>query len=311
MQPGPSPSIRTQVESLLAAATGHGHFFDALRLYRELTGNNDLALMLNQLIYWSERATRKDGSVFKTSADWKKEIGVSNYAVRQFKKLPFIECRVRKANAYPTTHYRVRVHILLQLTKKYLASQAKAAPGRPARINLSPGSGQPPVPVKSTTTAVEMDRSLTDITSTITPVMTTKRGKDHQNAPPLPSQADREGLGSIKTGSEPVPGSAPGELPCPPDEFPAVLIALAGVTGLDPRLKSHAVRLDKVSRELMSAGYTPANIKAFMPYWRSHDWRYKKDQQLPTPEDVLEQIARSRISPREDFAASWAATING
>jgi hypothetical protein len=89
----------------------------------------------------------------------------------------------------------------------------------------------------------------------------------------------------------------------------AISTALAGITGLDPRLVSHAVRLDRVSRELMQAGYTPANIKAFMPYWRSHDWRWKKDQQRPTPEDVLEQIQRSKRSPRDDLAASWRELV--
>jgi hypothetical protein len=202
MEKRTSPSIRTQIESLLEAATGHGHLFDALRLYRALTGNNDLALMLNQLIYWSERATRKDGSVFKSSADWKEECGVSDYAVRQFKKLPFIESRVRKANAYPTTHYRVRVDILLKLTKKYLSSQPHSAPKKPAQVDASLKGKQPPSTVNSTTTPVEMDRTLTDITSTITPGITANRGKTRQNAPPLHSLPDHECLEMIKTEPE-------------------------------------------------------------------------------------------------------------
>jgi hypothetical protein len=107
------------------------------------------------------------------------------------------------------------------------------------------------------------------------------------------------------------PVKDPRELPPPQNNLPAILSALAGITGLDPRLKSHAVRLDRVSRELTQAGYTPENVKAFMSYWRSHDWRWKKDQQRPTPEDVLEQIARSRISPGKELAASWAEALAG
>ena len=98
----------------------------------------------------------------------------------------------------------------------------------------------------------------------------------------------------------------------PPDpDLHAISTALAATTGLDPRLKSHAVRLDRASRELMQAGYTPAQVSAFLPYWRSHDWRWKKDRQLPTPEDLLADIARSGKTKAQELAESWGYAING
>lgn len=71
-------------------------------------------MILHQLLYWSDRAKRKDGFVYKSSAEWQKELGVKDHAVRKFKKLPDIETIVRRANGHPTNHYRVRLEELKQ-----------------------------------------------------------------------------------------------------------------------------------------------------------------------------------------------------
>jgi len=50
---------------------------------------------------------RRDGFVYKSSHDWFLETGASDHAVRKFKKQPFVETKVLKANGVPTTHYRI------------------------------------------------------------------------------------------------------------------------------------------------------------------------------------------------------------
>lgn len=68
--------------------------------------------MLHQLLYWTDRAKHKDGFVYKSSAEWQKELGVQDHAVRKFKKLPYIETIVHRAYGHPSTHYRVRINEL-------------------------------------------------------------------------------------------------------------------------------------------------------------------------------------------------------
>ena len=95
----------------------------------------------------------------------------------------------------------------------------------------------------------------------------------------------------------------------PSGVFGMIQVALAEVTGCDPRLRSHAARLEQVASELMQAGYTPENVRGFAGYWRANDFRWKKDQQLPTPEDVLAQIPRSKRTPRDALRESWLAVV--
>jgi hypothetical protein len=291
--PRSTPSIREQVHALLKEATGYGNTFTAIRLFQEITGSIPLALLLNQLLYWSERTTRRDGSVFKSSTDWEKEMGVTGYAVRQFKKLPFIETTVQRANTYPTTHYRIHGEMLLAMVAQYLAPQSKTTHGDEAQFDSTDCTVRQQSPALSTITSVETDKSLTDITSDITPVNTTTRGPTQKTAPPGHSGTEIEREEVIKTKNQPV------------QENDLFIAALAEVTGCDPHLRSHAVRLGRVARELMQAGYSPENIRSFAGYWRANDFRWKKDKQLPTPEDVLAQIPRSRTPTRVDHAASW------
>jgi AhpD family alkylhydroperoxidase len=250
------------------------------------------------LLYWSERATRKDGSVYKTSADWEEELSVSGYAVRQFKKLPFIETTVQRANAYPTTHYRIRGGMLLKMVRQYLALQLKSAHGDDAQFDSTDRTVRQQAPVLSTITSVETDKSLTDITSDITPVNTTTRGPTQKNAPPGHSGTEIEREEVIKIDPK-----------APPGVFEMIQVALAEVTSCDPHLCSHAARLGRVARELMQAGYTPDNVRGFAGYWRANDFRYKKDKQLPTPEDVLAQIPRSKRTPRDALRESWSEAL--
>jgi len=70
--------------------------------------------MLHQLLYWSDRAKRKDGFVYKSSVEWQKELDVKDHTVRKVNKLPYIETVVHRANGHPTNHNRVRFEELKQ-----------------------------------------------------------------------------------------------------------------------------------------------------------------------------------------------------
>jgi len=94
--------------------TGHADFSSQLNLFTDLTDDPILALMLSRLIYWSDRATRADGFVYKSAEAWKAELRATRYRVRLFNDLPFVITELHRANKRPTTHYKVDFVKLVQ-----------------------------------------------------------------------------------------------------------------------------------------------------------------------------------------------------
>lgn len=101
-----------RIFEIIKEMTGHAYILTAPQLFVDLTGDLTLAAMLSQLIYWSDRSVRPDGFVYKSAIDWKIEVGASKRSVQKFNKLPYIETKLRMANGFPTTHYRVRMDVL-------------------------------------------------------------------------------------------------------------------------------------------------------------------------------------------------------
>lgn len=79
------------------------------REFINYTGNLDSAIFLSQLLYWSDRAVRFDGAVYKKYEDWHKEIGLSEYeikrSVRVLREKGILETKLKKAHNAPTLHY--------------------------------------------------------------------------------------------------------------------------------------------------------------------------------------------------------------
>src|SRR4051794_33518401 len=64
-------------------------------------GNTQKAVFLAQLVYWSDKATRKDGYVFKSRREWETETGLSSNQIerytKEFKKKKFLNTKKLKA----------------------------------------------------------------------------------------------------------------------------------------------------------------------------------------------------------------------
>lgn len=110
----PRSSNREDILCFIYSISGERTVLATPRLFIDLTGSLELAVMLHQLLYWSDRAKRKDGYVYKSSVEWQKELGVKDHTVRKFNKLPYIETVVHRANGHPTNHYHVRLEELKQ-----------------------------------------------------------------------------------------------------------------------------------------------------------------------------------------------------
>lgn len=91
------------------------------RVFVELTGSMELGALLGQLVYWTPRTKNPDGWVYKSTRQWQEELGaVTDYSIRLFKKLPYVETVVKRANGSPTTHYRINQQALCQAIMEHI-----------------------------------------------------------------------------------------------------------------------------------------------------------------------------------------------
>ena len=280
---------------------------------RVLTGHNTLAMMLNQLIYWSARTTRADGFIYKSLSDWKKEIGATDYQVRKFKKLPYIQTKILRANNVPVTHYKIDKELfLLALMSKFPS------------VDFSGSS------VDFDGSSVDFNVSLTYITTDTTTDNTTKELKDLQDfsacaeSPVFPDSKSKpfDPFGENEAPSIPnittVPPIIPHEAAEPiqnlkpkstrsksKSAYPnhhSFMAALAGITGFDISIKSNTGRLGRATKQLLDADYTVDDLDEFIRFWKAQDWRYQKNKQLPTPENVLSMISQSKLVDQAQIA---------
>lgn len=85
------------------------------------------AVLLNQLLYWSDKTKNDEGWIYKSAEDWNEEICLSRYQVTQAKnkleKMGIIETTLKKANGSPTLHYRVLNDKFSESFLKFLQNQ--------------------------------------------------------------------------------------------------------------------------------------------------------------------------------------------
>jgi hypothetical protein len=74
-------------------------------------GDAGKAVLLSQLIYWSDKGGRKDGFVFKTYDEIYAETGIKEKTCsryyKEFKEKGFFDWKIKKANAFPTVHFKL------------------------------------------------------------------------------------------------------------------------------------------------------------------------------------------------------------
>lgn len=100
-----------KVFSLIKEFTGQKNSIVINVTLIDFTGSIETALLLSQLIYWSDKTTIPGGWIAKTYDDWEEEIRLNEYLLRRsskvLKELGFLETDLRKFNGSPTVHYRI------------------------------------------------------------------------------------------------------------------------------------------------------------------------------------------------------------
>jgi len=108
--------MRDEILSLIKEISGQQSMLVLPRLLIDITLDIKSALLLSQLIYWSDRTTDGNGWIYKSHKDWQTELGLNRYFLDKARdrliQLGLIEVKIKKANGSPTMHFRVKADAL-------------------------------------------------------------------------------------------------------------------------------------------------------------------------------------------------------
>lgn len=114
------------VKELIRQFTGQAQMLTIPRPYIRLAGDHESALMLNQIIYWSERTEDSEGWFYKTHDDWAEELELTPAQIRRITKAlePLgVEAKLKKHNGAPKLHYRIREEVFYPKLLAFLEEQ--------------------------------------------------------------------------------------------------------------------------------------------------------------------------------------------
>lgn len=294
---------RKEILAFVKAISGNANVVAVPRVFVTLTGDIALAAMLSQLIYWSDRAVRKDRFVYKTARDWFQEIGATKHDVQKFKNLPYIETKLMRANASPTTHYKVNYEVLvdmmLHLFNVDVSELDNDSIGAITTIGIAINGNSNCQNWKNDLPNLENPpskngKTLTEITTEITTETTTdiKEVQDIFSAEaekPLLNDSEKKSF-DLEEDKEQKENRSKSSY------YQPFLKTLSEITNFDLSIRSNAGRLGRASSQLIKAGYTIPDLNGFLNWWMDTDWRWKKDKQMPTPENVLDHIGQYKKS---------------
>lgn len=105
------------IRDVLTRISGQDNVFTVPRLYVEFTGDLTTAILLNQIVFLSDKSKRTDGFFYKTYKEWEEEVCLSkrqvSYSTKKLKEMDLIETKIKKANGSPTVHYKLDYDKLL------------------------------------------------------------------------------------------------------------------------------------------------------------------------------------------------------
>ena len=112
------------VFALLVAFSGQGNVVSIQKEYLVLCDYDyEAAVFLSQIIYWSDKSYLEDGWIYKTYAEWEKELFIKERKLRRLKDYlvakGYIEMRLLHRNGIPVCHWRVTVKVIDSLLMLY------------------------------------------------------------------------------------------------------------------------------------------------------------------------------------------------
>lgn len=237
-----------QVKALIKQFAGQANTLVIPRVFIDLTGDHLAALLLSQILYWSDKTANPDGWFYKTADEWHEELGLSNFQVKRAAALLSqfgVETKVRKVKLTPKMHYRIDLQLFTDLFLKFLESQET----RNSR-NL-------PLESQETSKSMEVQETSKSYRTEITTEITT------------------ESVG----GNEKSPTRSPSEL--------ALAIAGACKINPKIATRKQREQLNEAYQSLKAIQATPAQVQQRADWW-PNDWRAKKENRPPRPMELVE-----------------------
>lgn len=192
-------SIREHALELINRATSNRNVAVIPRVFVDMFhGDHNAAMVLNQLLYWTDRTSDTEGWFYKTYTEWHKELGLSPYQMRRVingdprvenpkPTLMDIGLEVKRKRApcgSPVIHYRLDLAIFFDILVNHLESQYQidvsmknSSPAQPEVPEIDVNSVD--LPISTESILVNQQCDLSSVTEN-----TTKNTTD--NDPPTP-----------------------------------------------------------------------------------------------------------------------------
>ena len=112
---------------LINSLSGQENILTIPKVYLEITGDYQSAILLNQIVFWSDRTKRKDGFFYKSYKDWEQEVLLTQYQVKRatshLNQLGLVDTKLKRANNAPTIHYKINMEALTEAIINKLDNQ--------------------------------------------------------------------------------------------------------------------------------------------------------------------------------------------
>lgn len=118
---------KKQLVQLIKSISGQSNLITVPRIFIDIAGDLNTAVLLSQIVYWSDKSKREDGWFYKSYPEWEDEIGLTQFQVKRSSdklgKMGLLEVRLKRANKAPTLHYKLDFLLLTNLIIKKLNNQ--------------------------------------------------------------------------------------------------------------------------------------------------------------------------------------------
>ena len=270
---------------------------DLKKIYIDMADDLVAGIILSQIVYWnlpsrngnSKLRVQKDGFMWiaKGSNDWYGECRISKYQVPRALKLledkQLIITKLYKFNGAATTHIRINIPIFMTTWAElvYQTDPDLVEPTAPIEALPQSRIGDNTNPLTENTTENTYSKEI-GFTGDVIGTLEVSDGKGKVTKKTL----TKKDLPAMST--------AQSEDPQIRSLHRSVYGVMQAVTGLDDKLASVRGRLNRATKELVDAGYTPQDLRAFLNWWKLNDFRWQRSKRLPTPENIVADISRSK-----------------
>lgn len=115
-------TIKT-VKAIIKQYSGQEQMLGIPRPFIKLTGDHLAALVLSQIVFWSDKGDDEEGWFYKTAGEWESELCISYYQLKRVTDILAkfgIEKKLKKVNGAPTLHFRINETVFYKLLVQQL-----------------------------------------------------------------------------------------------------------------------------------------------------------------------------------------------